>query len=143
MSANRLELIADKFEIIELLTRYHHAVDFKRWAAFDDILTPDARASWPGLGRQLGLATDSPEGREAIVAWLQDGIAGRDTLHYMVNHLVEVHGDKATNRSMVAIGDAHSDLYHLGYYDGRHARTPGGWRIAELQFTVSPAAKRR
>jgi hypothetical protein len=140
---DRLALAADKLEIIEALTRYHHAVDFKRWDDLDAILTPDATAAWPGMGAEMGLDTDAPAGRPAIKAWLEAAVGGRDSLHYMVNHVVDVDGDRATNRSMVAIGDTLSNLYHLGYYDGAHRRTAQGWRIASLLFTRSPAIARR
>ena len=135
--------VIDKFLIIEQLTRYHHAVDFKQWDDLDAILTEDCTASWPGLGVVRGLPTDNPNGREAIKDWLKAAVGEGTSLHYMVNHVVEVDRDRAANRSMVAIGDEYSNLYHLGHYDGAHFRTPDGWRISALQFVVAPAAKRR
>jgi hypothetical protein len=137
------QVAADKLAVIEVLTRYHHAVDFKRWDDLDRILTEDAVAAWPGMGAELGLATDAPAGREAIKAWLRDAVGDRESLHYMVNHVVDIDGDTARNRSMVAVADSLSNLYHLGYYDGTHRRTPEGWRIASLRFNRAPAAVRR
>ena len=139
----RLARAADKLEIIEALTRYHHAIDFKRWDDLDAVLAPDAVAAWPGMGVDMGLDTDAPSGRDAIKAWLKDAVGARDSLHYMVNHVVDLDGDRATNRSMVAVADAQSNLYHMGYYDGTHRRTPDGWRITALHFTRSPAVLRR
>ena len=140
---DRLARAADKLEIIENLTRYHHAVDFKRWDDFDAIMIPEATAAWPGMGAELGQATDAPEGRAAIKAWIAGAVGERDSLHYMVNHVIDVDGDKATNRSMVAVADALSNLYHVGYYDGAHRRTADGWRIVSLHFTRSASAIRR
>lgn len=139
----RLILAADKAEIIENLSRYHHAVDFKRWDALDALLADDAVASWPGMGAELGLGTDAPEGREAIKQWLRKAAGETITVHYMLNHVIDVDGDSARNRSMVAIAAQDGALSHLGYYDGTHRRTTEGWRVVSLRFTRSELFKRR
>jgi hypothetical protein len=139
----RLARAADKLEIIEALTRYHHAIDFLQWDDLDAVLAPDAVGSWAGMGAEMGLDTDAPSGRDAIKAWLKGAVGERRSLHYMVNHVVDVDGDEAANRSMVAVADALSNLYHVGYYDGTHRRTPEGWRITALHFTRAESAKRR
>ena len=139
----RLMLAADKAEIIENLSRYHHAVDFKHWDDLDALLAEDAVASWSGMGAELGLATDTPEGRETIKQWLREAAGDTITVHYMVNHVIDVAGDSARNRSMVAIAAQDGALSHLGYYDGTHRRTGKGWRIVSLHFTRSELFPRR
>ena len=72
-------------------------------------------------------------GFDAIFAWLQKNLGTRVgwkgvPMHFVQNHLVELHGDTATmkfymhNRAMSA----------GGIYTFQAIRTPEGWRIKRL-----------
>jgi hypothetical protein len=118
--------IADRVEITELLSRYHHAIDARDWDALGAVFTEDAVADY------LGLVV---EGRDAIVTWLSAALGDRELTHFMANHVFELDGDLASSRSYLQDLDLKTGLaFGAGTYEGEHVRTPAGWRIRRLRL---------
>ncbi len=126
----RMEAVADRLEIHELMSRYSTAVDAKRWDLLEDVFVPGAIVDFRGNG---GPALPYPD----VVQFLQDSMGGfAGCQHYVTNELVELDGDRATSRIYVftylaSIVDGDEVLFaDGGWYDDELVRTPGGWRIA-------------
>ena len=120
-------LLAER-EIHRALIRVARAMDERDWAAFDDVLLPEATAD---LG--LGLVS----GRDAIVSLIRRFLdACGPTQHLLGNVLVEVAGQEATSRAYVS--DMHLGLgtksaltfSTLGDYHDRWQRVDGVWRMS-------------
>ncbi|MEO5840205.1 MAG: nuclear transport factor 2 family protein [Acidimicrobiales bacterium] len=130
----------DRLDIIELLARYHHAVDAKDWSNLQALFTDRAVAEYRGLDTTKDLfgLDRRIEGRDAIVQWIEVGQApfqyGGAPTHFMTNHVIE-QLDEGTARTRSAFFDLDMVtglLFGSGYYTVKHARTPEGWRIASL-----------
>ena len=137
----RLQRSADKVEIIEVLSRYHHLVDAKDVEHLDQVFTDDARCEYLGQEELFGIAGDSPTGLPAIKAFLEDTLAPVDTRHNMTNHVFSaIVGDTAHTRSYL-IGRGGTE----GVYEVDHVRTPAGWRmrrmVLEQRFDPDTAAE--
>jgi hypothetical protein len=118
--------VADRIEITELLSRYHHAIDGRDWDALSAVFVEDAVADYMGL---------VVEGRDAIVTWLSAALGDRELTHFMANHIFDIDGDSATSRSYLQDLDLQTGLaFGAGIYEGQHTRTDAGWRIRRLQL---------
>lgn len=116
----------DKLEIAELLSRYCFAVDFR---GFDDlyrVFAPDFKAVYrlASMGLEdvvLGSASEAIE-------WLRSSLGQGEPKprHALVNHVVEVKGDRATSRSYLAGGN--------GLYEAEFRRDGDGWRMSALEM---------
>jgi len=121
--------------VTQLLHRYHHAIDDKRWDDLARLFVPGAWCRWPRMGKMLGLETDEPRGVEAIVTWLRAAAGPGPTLHHMLNTVVEIEGDRATSVSHVAVRARDGGtMIDAGSYTGSHVLTPEGWRIRSMDF---------
>ena len=136
---------ADKFEIVQTLNAYMHAID----AADTDMMrsrvfAPDANIT---LLEPLGVDGYC----DFVVAIMQE----IRTQHLLMNSLVEVKGDDGTARSYfigfhrVPAGpnsaacdaifgpcDVETDVVIGGVYDDRMVRTASGWRIKERKIKL-------
>jgi 3-phenylpropionate/cinnamic acid dioxygenase small subunit len=132
MDSQKLQELADRLEIDDLLTRYATAVDNKDWDLFRTCFTPDAFIDYTAAG---GIKGKLPE----IAAWLAEVLpAFPMTQHIVANRDVVVDGDTATSRSCffnpmgLAAGKEEMQLFFDGgYYNDKLVRTADGWRIAE------------
>jgi hypothetical protein len=132
----------DRLDVIELLARYHQAVDAKDWATLGSLFTTDVVAEYRGLDttRDLFGLDGRIEGRDAVVTWITEGQApfrydGAPT-HFMTNHVLhfaDADDDHVRSRSSFFDLDMETGLlFGSGIYTVDHVRTPGGWRIAVL-----------
>ena len=62
--------LADKAEIVELMTRYCFAVDFRDFEALREVFTTEAEATYVLSPLGLGLEDVHLSGADAIVEWL-------------------------------------------------------------------------
>jgi hypothetical protein len=124
----RLLRAADKVEIIELLSRYHQAIDANDWEALPSIFTADAECHYLRQEETFGIAGSNLVGLAAIREFLVDALTPVDTMHSMTNHVFTMlEEDRALTRSyLTAKGGT------LGIYDVDHVRTADGWRIRRL-----------
>ena len=133
-----IERLADRLDIIDLLSRFHHAVDAKDWPRLRGLFVENAVAEYRSLNNVelFGL-----EGRftpiDTIIDWIRKGqepfqFNGAPT-HFMTNHLVDQDGDQASSTSYFVDFDLVSGrAIGTGLYKCRHVRTSAGWRIEHL-----------
>ena len=129
---DRLQELADRLAIDDLLTRYAVALDTKQWDLLDSVFTPDAAIDYTSAG---GIKGSFPEIRK----WLADTLTGFPmTQHLVTNRHVTLDGDEATSRAYfynpmgLPRKDGSVKLFFVGgYYNDRLRRTPDGWRIVE------------
>jgi hypothetical protein len=120
----------DRSQIIELLHRYALAIDTADWVLLRSLFSDDARADYSSVGQYVE-GDSEVRGADAIVAWLQAALAPfPDVLHFMSNHLVDLHGDRAETVSYMHV--LHMEMG--GIYRCEARRTPGGWKLSRLSL---------
>ena len=129
-----LQEISDRLELMDLMVRYSHAIDTRRWDELDDVFTPDAHIDYTAFG--------GPEGSLAeIKEFLSSTLSGFPAYqHLLANPELRIDGDAATGRTMcfnpmgVARPEGESGeprLFFCGlWYLDTFRRTEDGWRIA-------------
>ncbi|MGW4244562.1 nuclear transport factor 2 family protein [Nocardia sp. NPDC004722] len=134
-TTRRIQDLADKFEITELVNRLGRALDEGDWDELAAIYTPDATAQTPG-----GLAV----GRPALVAQAsRNHSPDKRVQHVISGILVDLDGDTARVRAnllaVFAWGPAQDPTLGsqprltLGeIYRFEAVRTPEGWQLASV-----------
>ena len=122
----------DRLAITEVLARYCHAIDQRRWESFGDLFTDDCRLDF---GAVMGVF----EGREGIARFTQTMDAtGIFMRHYSTN--VVLHGDGARVRAesyvLAITGPTGSRMQTTGRYDDELVKVGGRWRIRVRQATI-------
>lgn len=128
---DRVEELADKAEITEVMTRYCFAVDFREMEQLRSVFATDAEATY--ILSPLGLEDVHLSGVDAIIDWLSSvlGNLGEPApRHAMTNFLVELDGDRARSRNYMGSG--------AGLYTVEHVRTPDGWRAQRFEMRNFP-----
>jgi hypothetical protein len=131
----RLLAAADRAEIIENLSRYHHIIDSADWDSLSRIFTDDARSSVVRLSSDKQETLCDLDGFTEIHDWLAEVNSRPFRQHYMTNHIfTRLDRDAAETRSYLSVRDKPIG----GIYEADHVRTPSGWRmkrLALLQYT--------
>ena len=128
----KLQELADRLEISELIATYGQIADQKRFEDSRSCCTEDVLADF-GFGRAHGVDTLIGYGRQAL------GVFER-TQHFISNVLIELAGDSATvtaNVLAVHIPRADDPKTHFdlgGRYQFSTVRTDAGWRISRVRF---------
>ena len=132
MPDDRMREIADKVEIQEVLARHALAVDAGALGRPRHVFADGAVVDFSNNG---GACDTFP----AIKGYLEQSLSIFAAIqHYMMNFVIDVHGDTATARhytlaQMVSIVDGADQLLaDGGFYDSTFVRTPDGWRIQEF-----------
>jgi 3-phenylpropionate/cinnamic acid dioxygenase small subunit len=124
-----LQMLTDRIEINDLLTRYAHAVDSKDWALYRTVFTPDAVIDYESAG---GIKGDL----ETVANWLESTLAGFPMTQHLVSNInVDLDGDSATVRAMFynPMGTPKGTTFFCGgWYNHQLVRTPDGWRSRNL-----------
>jgi hypothetical protein len=97
---DRIETMADKAEIVDVMSRYCYAVDFRNMEQLRDVFTTDAQAVY--VLSPLGLEDVHLSGVDEIIGWLDSVLrnpVSRRPGTRMTNHLVEIDGDRARSRA--------------------------------------------
>lgn len=129
-TANRLEHLADRLELADLVSRLGGWLDDLASAQPADLLAADVTVRSPG-----GVA----HGRDAVVAQATRTHDGRATQHLMTDVLAVVDGDEAqvTANLLVVFGAAAGDSAPQWVSGARYrfgARRHGvGWRLASIE----------
>jgi hypothetical protein len=122
----------DRLEIAEVLARYCHAIDRRRWEDFPELFTDDCRLDF---GEVMGVF----EGRAGIERFIQtmDGM-GLFMRHYTTNVIVRGDGQRARVESYVLAftGPITNRASTTGRYDDELVKTGGRWRIRERRATI-------
>jgi hypothetical protein len=131
----RLVAAADRAEIIENLSRYHHIIDSADWDSLPRIFSDDARSSVVRRSSDKEETLCDLDGLTQIHDWLAEVNKRPFRQHYMNNHVfTRLDGDSAETRSYLSVRDKPIG----GIYEADHRRTADGWRItrlALLQYT--------
>lgn len=119
-----LERVLDHLAIRELTARYNRAFDDVDSEAWADTFTPDGVMDYGG---------DAPiSGREALVKMSQ--ATGYGFVHITTDPIIEVDGDRASQRCTVIIANRSRERDRVGIamtgrYEDELVRTPDGWRF--------------
>lgn len=129
--------MADREDIIDLLTRYATGIDRQDWELFRSVFTDDCVLDYGQIGSWHGV--------DGVTDYMiQVHVPFEHTLHRLSNHAIQIDGDTATARTYVDVlliaRDAKphktSDVNAAGFYDDELVRTDGGWRINRRQLTM-------
>ena len=127
MTDDQAQVLADKAEIVELMTRYVSST-----SATSKQLQRVCRRRRGHVRSRLSLGLGDVSGADAIVEWLSSvlGNLGEPApRHAMTNYLIDVHGDHAHSRNYLASG---------GLYTVDHVRTLDGWRARRWEMRNFP-----
>ena len=122
----------DRLAIAEVLARYCHAIDQRRWEDFDELFTDDCRLDF-------GAVMGAFEGRDGLARFKQTIEAtGVFMRHYTTN--VVLHGDGARVRAesyvLAITGPADGRMQTTGRYDDDLLKAGGRWRIRARRATI-------
>jgi len=133
-----IQSLADRADVIDVLTRYATSIDLRRWNDFASCLAEKVEISMPVTAGWV------PMSREDLV-----GLASRiyaqleATQHISANHQVTVEGDQASALSTLNathyLGedvDGGSLQREVGYYEWRLVRADG-WKIDRMHMTIN------
>ena len=131
--------LEDRLEILELIGRLALTIDGRDWDAlgqlFTDTVYHDRTSLTGGDPVTLGVS-------EFVDGWRQT-LQNLDAVHHMITcHVITLDGDRAA--CTATMQGTHVYTNHSGgpvwTVGGRHdyqlERTPGGWQIAGLTFTL-------
>lgn len=130
----QLQELADRAEIIDLVTAYTRAVDRRRWDDLDHVFTADAVLDYTSPGGPA-------DALEVVKPWLEGGLAGFDRYQHVIGQVaITFEGpDHAratayfTNPMVARRPDGSEALFEVGgYYHHRLVRTADGWRSEHL-----------
>jgi len=142
-----LRLLTDRSAISQLIDLYVitlDTLDKQRYGEshYQSIFTEDVLLEFP-VGEFVGLTGLDDFHRENKAEWAT-------THHLSANHLVDIHGDRATARAQVESTHVHHQEHrerlgldpgeHFfvgGYYDIDAVRTEAGWRLEKLKLNVT------
>lgn len=126
--AVRVQELADRLDIDEVLARYCDALDQRRWDLLATVFTSGASVDYGSVGALTGL--------EAITGALRRAIDDLDATQHLIGNVhVQVQGDTATaqcdliSQHVRASQSGGEHYVQGGRYVDEIARTPEGWRI--------------
>ncbi|MCP3803456.1 nuclear transport factor 2 family protein [Allokutzneria sp. A3M-2-11 16] len=129
-TSSRVQEIADRLDVVDVVVAYATALDTKDWALLGSLFTDAAIFEFAGR-------FERQEGPAAIVALISAVLGPLDaTQHINTNHVVTVHGDEAEHTCYFQAQHVRRGLpggeqfIVAGAYVDRLRRTPGGWRFA-------------
>jgi hypothetical protein len=137
--ARLVRSLSDRADISQLIDRYITAFDLLAEEPHDDewyrsVFTDDVLLVFP-IGGHSGIDGLAEFNRAARAKWAR-------THHLSANHLVTLGGDRATVRAhllVTHVPDIDGTAPHLStgsHFDATAVRTPAGWRLAEMVFTL-------
>src|SRR2546421_11714607 len=88
--------VADRLEIVELMSRWHQATDAGEWAEFRDrVLAEDFEWVWAGSD-STGAVHDVVRGRDEFIEWDVTAMGGLKVRHFVGGPVfLEPEGDRA------------------------------------------------
>ncbi|GAA3733743.1 nuclear transport factor 2 family protein [Salinactinospora qingdaonensis] len=133
-SHERVQRLADRADLIDLLTRQGRWLDEKRFDESRTIFTEDVIGDFPS-GQLHGVDQLTERARRNHAEFDR-------TQHLTTNHLIDLAGDHATvTAQLVAVFTRHATTaapeFALGeQYRFEAVRTPQGWRFSRLQMRL-------
>ena len=134
---SRLEVLADKQALQELVLRYARAVDRKDFDRLKALYHPDARHDHGGM---------FAGGPGELIAWLKQSMVNMDTQHLVANSLFVIDGDTAKGE-VYTINFHHfpgtsSNYIAGGRYLDRYVRHEGRWVFQQRTRVVDWSEER-
>lgn len=131
-TSSRVEIAADKLEIMELAAHFDNGLDGEDEAKFVGTFTPDGvLAGFWGEAR-------GPEQIAGAYQFMLSTFA-RNRHHVVTNHEIEVTGDRATMFSYLTVFDrATLTIIGTASFTDELVRTPQGWRFARRTLSADP-----
>ena|SRR5581483_2112833 len=134
---DRLGELLDRADITDLIDRFLRGLD-ERTLDLDwgrSMFADDVQVVFP-IGEETGL--------DAVVGALATGMARfGPTQHLGANHVIDLHGDRATVRWNATQTHLPPDSTPFaepfvsgGYYDGEVVRTGHGWRLRRIEYHI-------
>ena len=128
-----LQELADRQEIVDVITRYTRAIDTRSWDDLDEVFTEDAILDYSSVG---GPVDTLPVAKP----WVAQGLSGFLRYQHVIGQVaVELDGDTAratayfTNPMVAPTQDGGESLVEVGgYYHHELVRTPAGWRSRRM-----------
>lgn len=132
---DELQEVIDRARIIDVVTRFHRAIDGNVWGRMrDEVLAPDAVWEWSATNAS-GPMADGAVGREEVIAWLSAAMVGSEVRHFTTSHLVDIQGDRAHSESYMVVVDRVSlAVLANGLVTADHVRLPEGWRMQRCRI---------
>lgn len=130
-----LQEMIDRAGIIDVVTRFHRAIDSNAWELMrDEVLAPDVVWEWSATNAS-GPMADGAKGRGDVLAWLSAAMVGSEVRHFTTSHLVEIEGDRAHSESYMVVVDRVSlAVLANGLVTADHVRLPEGWRMQRCRI---------
>ena len=134
---SRLEVLADKQELQELVLRYARAVDRKDFDRLKALYHPDARHDHGGM---------FAGGPGELIAWLKQSMVNMDTQHLVANSLFEVDGNTAKGEIYTVnfhyFPATNSNYVAGGRYLDRYILHEGRWVFQERTRVIDWSEER-
>ena len=135
-SDERMERIADRMAVTDVVLRYFELVDSKDWDRMHEVLTEDTTARWT--------PTVLMEGRERLVAALRHMVGTDEVLthHHVAAMAPVLDGDTATVDVRVramhyGVGPRAGKFYESLAIQPTHlVRTAEGWRLRHHEWRI-------
>lgn len=133
-----LQEISDRLEIHDVLVRYSHGLDQRKWEEWDLAFTDDSVFDYSAVG----MSRHSPA--ELIEIFSRNDAKRISGQHLLSNILITIDKDRAAARSeftMVTMARADTEgkarrARGGGWYEDDLERLPVGWRIMERRCFV-------
>ena len=122
---------ADRIEIMELASRYNHAIDHRHAEDWADLFTDD--------GKFMAYGECRAQGRAQLVAYIHTAAAaGHKSRHWTSNAVIEGDGATARLKLYVMAIDISEGIrpYIMGEYDDSLVKVGGGWKFKERNVTL-------
>jgi hypothetical protein len=138
--SEKLQVLWERAQIIDLMHRYATAVDSKDWVTLRSLFTDEIGAEMIGLSSDLGIPVDTTAERWIDV--ISRGLAQYSvTQHSMSNHRIELNEERAVCTTYVVachfIPDGkggHSIFDVGGYYANDLVKSGEGWKIRKWKL---------
>jgi hypothetical protein len=138
---NKVRELNDREALRTLRYRYHEYINEGRLADIVDLFTQDGELEFGPLGKAKGrdemrvfFANLGPSGS---APGANRGPHFTFVKQYIHNHVVEIHGDRATGFSYLEAKPVINGEAYLvsGKYSDEYARLDGQWRFTNMNFT--------
>ena len=135
-----LQELADRQEIVDVITRYTRAIDTRSWDDLDAVFTEDAILDYSSVGGPV-------DSLVVVKPWIEQGLRGFDRYQHVIGQIaIELPalehaqvGDTArataylVNPMVAKAPDGTETVWEVGgYYHHDLVRTPDGWRSRRL-----------
>jgi hypothetical protein len=139
-----MNALADRTELGELFARYADMADLNRFGELGPLVLTDPLTF--DYESMIALPPTTMPLNEVLDILGRSVAPFAATYHGITGHVIDIDGDKARMHAHVrtelwlpeelAAGGPHRWLV-VGFYDNEAVRTPDGWRINHLKFTLT------